>query len=143
MEAIIDQHRTRKTSASYTHLQIPPDNRNKKITCTHMYVLHITPYILISYRTHTTSYNEFVLFSQSGANLQRDPCTHQPCSRHPGIEQNKKSYPTTKGTEKEKKRKEKKRKEKKKNKNNNNHHQTRYNIIHRRHPTPKTRAHPY
>jgi len=41
----------------------------------------------------------YFLFSQSGANLQRDPYTYRPCSRYPGIEQNKKSYPTTKGTE--------------------------------------------
>jgi len=65
--------------------------------------LHVAPYILISYRTHTTSHQEFFLFSQSGANLQRDQSTHHPCSRHPGIEQNKNSYPMTKGTEYKKK----------------------------------------
>ena len=58
----------------------------------------LTPYVL-KYRTHSTLHKEFLYFSQSGVNLQRDPCTHQPRSRHPGIQLNKKCHPRTKGTE--------------------------------------------
>ena len=76
------QQSTKKKSATYTHLQTPPEqervnmrsrvstSRNPLYTCT-----DIRPH------PHLTQNSSF-LSSQSGANLQRNPNTHQPRSRH-------------------------------------------------------------
>ena len=44
----------------------------RELTSAHMLVLHVTPYTLTSGHTHTTSHK----------NLQRNPNTHQPHTRH-------------------------------------------------------------
>jgi len=67
-----------------------------------MYVLHITLYILISTDIIPQPYylTQRILFILTEQSKYTERSMHISArSRHPGIQQNKKSYPMTKGTE--------------------------------------------